>query len=749
MIPVTFIQWGGQAGAGFAPVLDDSQPEPPQSFQALADEYVRNLDGVPQPPTEVPDIAAHPALGIRMAHVPGYGEHWCFSVQVKGGSFGRTGICQFLFAAAEHTEPARVWEYCAGLVADNDGVLPGSIAVDGLPDNGAWRPSRHRVRPSVDTIADVLTDLTDGYNPIRINGSTAEVVAAIGGLLSVVPGAVARERVWTTYLLVVPGDRRFRFVSGLWPEELRGEDPAVRVTGWLSPASALVLATTRQPEFEQAIEWLAGQASSGTSLHQYHDLPSMAALVDEVRGTVLAILRPAEVPAALERRDARVLLPENRTSVASWVRTAPDSAIGMLCDGMPDPLADAVFGALVEAHLAAPALNLSRLPPRSCPDSRWPVRSTVLLLRRYPDAGSRAAFVREALTGPGMPLAGTEARAAARDWFTGLGLDEDDPALADLFPVTVERAAREFALTGTLGPLGVRYLRSGEPVPALKALIDRLGAVTPVMAMELARGGGDAVGVSQVLRAAIVHNEQRHAGFGGTVTDWLMTAISLGTSPTEKEAVLHAGRAALRKAGETPGPAATVLFGRTAVTVLPDEAQPYREILLELASLAETAVAERNELVLEIASARQRADELEKLLRQSAMEVERERGRLVALESAQHRQQDKMALLRQRYEKDLAEKERWAEDEIARVDQAWGAEQRRLRKKLEQYEGETEQYGVPDPETVPEELPDSRRPRFYEKETWPRTRNHIILALLILLVVGAVFGGIVVVVALT
>lgn len=746
MIPVTFIQWGGQAGGGFAPVLDDHRRVPAQAFQALADEYVRDVDGVPQPPAEAPDIAGHPALGLRMVAVPGHGDHWCFSVQVKGGSFGRTGICQFLFAAAGDCEPAQVWEYCVASVAENDGVLPRSIAEDGLPEDGMWRPSRHWAKPSVDTVSAVLVDLADGNSPIRVDGAPGDVAAAIGGLLRVVPVAVARERVWTTYLLIVPGDRRFRFVSGLWPAELREEELAGRVARWLSPAAALPTVLTRPPEFEQAIEWLAYRALNGASLRDYHHLPSMAALVAEVCHAELTFLRPEEIPAAVDRRDERVLRPENHPSLLSWARAEPDAAIEKLCDAVHGPVPDAVFDALVEAHLAALSLNLLRLPPSRHQDPRWSARLRELLLRSYPELRSRVAFVRGALTGPGMPLARSAAKLAARQWFVDLGFDEDDPALADLFPVTVAQAAEEFSAGGVLGARGLRYLESDEPVPALKALIAELGVVTPAMAMELARHGGDGVGVSQVLRAAIMHNEQRHGGFGTTVTEWLTTAISLGTSPTEKETVLRAGRAALLKAREERAPAATVLFGRTVVAVLPDEAQLYREILLDLADLAEGAVAEHDLLVTEIEEALRGKEELERSLRQSAMDLGHARSRLVAMETAQRHHQSELVRLRQRHVAELVEVRQEAQAEIDSVNSTLTAELKRVKRKLGDFREAAEQRAegrddAPDRETAPDEGFDSHWSRPFRSETWPRTRNNIIFVLLILLVVGAIVGG--------
>jgi hypothetical protein len=202
----------------------------------------------------------------------------------------------------------------------------------------------------------------------------------------------------------------------------------------------------------------------------------------------------------------------------------------------------------------------------------------------------------------------------------------------------------------------------------------------------------------------------------------------------------------LPKAREERVPAATILFGRTAVAVLPDEAQPYREILLDLADLAEGAVAGCDRLMVEVDEALRGKEELERSLRQSAMDAEHARSRLAGVESAQHRQETEMARLRQRHDAELVEVRQKARAEIDSINRTLNAELVRVRKKFVESRDAAEprdeqQDDAPDQETAADERSDSRWTRLFRSETWPRTRNYIIFVLLILAVLGAIVGG--------
>lgn len=516
MIPVELVQWGGVAGSGFSPVDDGGLRRASNDFRSVAQELVHVPDGVPQP---TPDLEARSALGLRVVQVPGSGLCWCFSVQVCGGRFGRTGVCQFLFAPVDGTEAWRLWESCVAAVESGEGLLPWSLATTGL----AGDPAPIGGNADTATVAEVLTGLVEGHDAVRVSGAEAEVAAAIAGALRVLPDAVARERVWTTFLAATPANPRLPRVTGAWPESLRGTPMAERVDRWLD-RKAVSFEDDGLGDKAAAVRWLAARVREPASVDRYRSLPTIRALVSSVVEHELWRLAADQVWPALQRGDERVLRAENEPLLVSWLVGNAAPAVEWLCGtsvGLPAEFADTVFGLLVREN----GLGL----PTS--DPVWFDRSAELARRRCP---TRADLVKLA-----RALAVGDVRATG-PWFEALGLDRRDPDLADLFPVTEEAVVEEVTAVGDLGPLGERLLAgSASPAEVLARLVAAVPPLAPAVAVSwLGRVGAESER-RQLFRAVL----GRHR-FAGQASEWLLAAVESTEDGEIRDVVASLGASA-------------------------------------------------------------------------------------------------------------------------------------------------------------------------------------------------------------
>ncbi|MBM7773989.1 hypothetical protein JOD54_004193 [Actinokineospora baliensis] len=554
MIAVAFVQWGGHAGRGFTPVREGSLAEVERPFRDAAHALVHHPSGVQQPPAKLGDIAAHPALGLRRVDVPDLGAHWCFSVQVKGGRIGRTGVCQFLFAPVGPVAPADLWASGTAAVVAGEGLIPWSVAQDGLPE--AVGPARV---PS-DAIEPVLRALAAGQERVRLPAAVGEVPAAIAALLRVLPEPVVLNRVWSTYLVEVPMGRSHPHVTGDWPEHLRDNDFAREVHSWLTPTAA-VATWHGIDSAERAMDLLVDVAAGGGAMPEYRDLPNMGDLLAAVAHDKVVLLRQDEIAGALDAADERVLRPENSAVLAAWVESTPDGAIDRLSGrSVPAPFEDVVFERLLELHEAKPQAQVLRIPGSRDADPDWFDASVTLVLRRCPTEEDRVNLVRDLVDHAGVPE-----RVRQRAWFLALGLDELDPALADLFPITPEQVAEEVRVTGGLGPLAGRYLLAADDrAEGLLTVLALLGPQEPARAIDLLRPLETATEQRHVLRAVLERHEATPEGFGDSVSTWLLTAWQATESQELRESVLVLGSHALRKQGESPSLDLSLAAVRTA-----------------------------------------------------------------------------------------------------------------------------------------------------------------------------------------
>ncbi|CAL9494526.1 hypothetical protein SUDANB95_03287 [Actinosynnema sp. ALI-1.44] len=526
MIPVELVQWGGVAGGGFSPVDDGGLRRAPGPFRSVAQDLVHAPDGVPQP---TPDLDARSALGLRVVPVPGSGPWWCFSVQVCGGRFGRTGVCQFLFAPADGTDAWRLWESCVAAVAGGDGLLPWGLATTGLPADSEPLGGA----ADVVTLVRVLTGLVEGHDAVRVEGAEAEVAAAIAGALRVLPHAVARERVWTTFLAAAPGNPRLPRVTGAWPAALRGTATADRVDQWLD--RKLALPSTVDDEYDDtaaAVRWLAARVREPAAVDRYRPLPTIGALVSAVVENELWRLEPGQVWQALQRGEERVLRAENEPQLASWLLVNASRAVEWLCGtavGLTGDFADTVFRLLVRENPDGLGLPTA--------DPVWFDRSAELARRLCPTRDERVKLARS-LTGDVRALG---------PWFEELGLDPRDADLADLFPVTEAAVVEEVAALGDLGPRGERLL-SGSAAPAEVLL--RLVAAVPPLSAGVAVSWLGRVGAEserrQLFRAVL--GRQR---FAGQASGWLLDALRSAQDGGVRDVVASLGAGAFGP-GEQP-----------------------------------------------------------------------------------------------------------------------------------------------------------------------------------------------------
>lgn len=409
---LTIVTFGGDSsGTGFSLYRVPGRPEPADRFVSAARALTR--DGVRQPVDDMAvDTTLSPVWGFRHVVVEDAG-FWCFTVQGINRRFGRAGSCQFLFMSDER--PAhQVWDIGVRLV-DGDGRLGFDIVRDRLPHaETAW------VRP-------VLEGLWASADPVVIDGDPHRVAMVITDVLSVLPSAVVRGRVWWTYPLHRPRLERCGVISGRPPDT--GDGP---VSQWLSGGSDRAASSGVEA---RALDWLAEAASKGWSLSPdwwpagYLALPDMATLVEAVVSEWL----PLDVPRLIETGDDR--LERHRTEVTEWVMADPDEAVRHLM-GCSVPWVDSWLFEILLSQQRDSGVNVLRCPPMAEPVPGWHDLLADRLAKTYSTPHARRMFANECLVAPGKPLSDAVTTRRYAGWLSRFGvnwreLDNAEPLTAD------------------------------------------------------------------------------------------------------------------------------------------------------------------------------------------------------------------------------------------------------------------------------------------------------------------------------
>ncbi|MGW3966549.1 hypothetical protein ACWED2_42505 [Amycolatopsis sp. NPDC005003] len=458
MTEPVIVRWGGGL-AGFAPNPDPDHPEPPELVERAA-ELVHTLVG--QPHTETVDFRRWPIWGLLRDRTM-----WCFTVQGRGGGFGRAGVCEFLFLPGDW-HPARAWR--TGLA---------KVGADGRLTRGGDRPP-FDLTPARPAVVAALTGLAAGRRKLALDGEPHEVAAVIAALLTVLPVAVAAERFWITYP-VKPPVAAGAVATGRWPADLARERDADRLLAWLDNEDE----PSPLPEKErEAVEWMADRALENTAVERYRDAPSMREFVDAVVRDELDV-DVEDVPHLLRQDPVRLLRGAGPEVARTWARYRPVEAIGELLHGLPDTkLRGMLFDGVLEASVTTCPGLFPPTPEGSL--AGWHDLLADLLRWKYPAKSAVAQFVREYLCVPGGPLESPEARVQATGWLRRLGLTAEDPGLEDLFPMPVEDIAAELEQRGRLSePHKRRLLHAADPVGVLRAVLDHLPRPSPKAAVSM------------------------------------------------------------------------------------------------------------------------------------------------------------------------------------------------------------------------------------------------------------------------
>ncbi|MFD4676137.1 hypothetical protein ACFWNN_40875 [Lentzea sp. NPDC058450] len=337
-------------GGGFIPYVDERWPAPPPAFVSAAENLVRG--NVPPPPEKtVYDGHHHPMWSLRLVDVEGE-PHWCFAVQGCGGAFGRSATCQFLFVSADFP-PHLLWSRASACVRP-DGLLahPDVVGIAHMP------------RPPVSAHAVLvgLRGLFSGDSRIVLPGSAVDVAALIGALLAVLPLVVVARHVWSTYLVRRPVRDPRSIVTGRWPQELPGANPALQ--HWMERAPDRAYPPVRHPQADEVVDWLVGLAVNGNELPpSYVTQPDVEALSELVAVQQLDFDR-TDVPRLLDAGDDRLTFGRGRALLAEWVADSPVQAITRLVRGLDEAHEHAVFDTVLDVHQrAAPGANLALFPP--------------------------------------------------------------------------------------------------------------------------------------------------------------------------------------------------------------------------------------------------------------------------------------------------------------------------------------------------------------------------------------------------
>lgn len=555
----TIVEWGG-SGAGFVLHEPPGRPRPPAAFVSAADKLIKYP--VVQPTA---DLGPHQAWSLVWTQVEEHGPHWCFAVQGRGGAFGRSGGCQFLFTPARH-EPADVWLHGLTMIGPD-----GRLAPEPVREVPCSPPvPRDLLAP--------LAALTADTARVPLDGEPLEVAGSVAVLLKVLPRQVVRSRVWSTFLLKPPVLDDYNIASGHWPAELADRDSAARTRHWLGESTHLP--GPRDDQDAAALRWIAEQASDQVTLgEEYRGLPDMRSFVDRVAREALV---PAahEVPRLLEEAPTRLLTPRAHPAVVRWAHDDPDRAIAhLVADRVPGELVDVVFEGLFARHeeggnpISFPPADVSRFP-------RWPELLADAVRRWVPEQRDRVAFVERTLLAPGRPLADPRALAMSLLWLESLGIGADD------LPPSVESIAVALGRRGRLAQRQRDYLRStGDQVGVLRDLVGRLDFVSVAVTAELLDVAGEESTRRGLVRTVLAHNSE-HADRGrGSMDTWVADLVD--RRPQDQSAVVEGGFGLLREHGLLPDGLLALALSHYADRL--DVSEVGRGLLLEAADRVNTA----------------------------------------------------------------------------------------------------------------------------------------------------------------
>jgi len=574
MSDYVLVEYGDLEGGGFVPYVAEGRPEPPAPFTAAATRLVQN--NVPQPPEPDDDGHRHPLWSLRVVDVEAE-RHWCFAVQGRGGAFGQAGMCQFLFAPVT-AHPGDLWHDAVGLVRPD-----GRLAHPGAgPGTGHWRRPRE-----ADRVRAGLAGLFAGEAKVVLDGEPLDVAATVGALLSVVPAAVARERVWSTCLVRRPTQDNRPIVTGHWPDALPGGNEGLR--SWLKrPAERG--APVAHARAEQVVDWLAHRGALGERLPDHlAELPDLDALTAAVVRTELDFELP-DVGGMLALHDQRLLLGRGLELLGEWVAHNPLQAVRHLVDPLPAAHEHAVFDALLDEHVqAAPGANPALFPPAASVVPGWAEKLVPLLKGRFTH-GQLVDFVRDYLIAPGRPLHGADAYLAHEGWLTSLGVPPGDPSLG-IYEVPTRLIAEELGRTGQLSATGRRFLLGAvDPVGEAKRVVDQHATAPPAVVAELIGLFDDRARIAAVLDHAL----DRGLPGGGHrwAEEWLAEVHALADR-SRKPAVLSAALGSFRREGLPPPPPLLVLGLRAAANRNDPSSEAYW-VLTQAAAALEEAPGRRS-----------------------------------------------------------------------------------------------------------------------------------------------------------
>ncbi|GLZ40797.1 hypothetical protein [Actinokineospora sp. NBRC 105648] len=458
----TIVEWG--VGSGFALSEPTEGPRPPAQFVRAAE----SLTAFPvvQPPAGTGDHTRFPVWCLVYTEVEEFGPHWCFSVQGRDGTFARAGSCQFLFAPAS-VHPYTVWLEGVERVGPNGKLAHARVCE--VPFD-APAPAR---------VADLLAAIDENRHHVPVDGAPLEVAALITSLLGRVPAAVARSRIWATYLLKPAVLDDYPVLSGHWPAETAANHGA-RVRQWLGEATP---GRARDESDARAFDWLA--RAQPDQLVAYHGLPDLRALLDVVIREELGV-RPQDVPRLFTADPDRLRTAKGSAAVLEWAQGEPVRAIAYLVPPrLPADLAEVVFAGVLRAHRAAgPGENPAWFPPADAgqfPD--WHRHLADFLIRALPDRRDRIALVKDTLLAPGRPLSDVDAVYRSGAWLASIGVSPQDPTVGIFPPSPAAIAAALAAPGGTISAAHRAFLRdSPDPVETLGLVAQRIGYITPPVA---------------------------------------------------------------------------------------------------------------------------------------------------------------------------------------------------------------------------------------------------------------------------
>ncbi|NKE63333.1 hypothetical protein FXN61_44075 [Lentzea sp. PSKA42] len=529
------VEWGDKSGGGFVLYTDPRRGAPPgPAFVRVAHDL--QDDVVHQPPEAARDNDRFPVWGLQQVEVEDHGPQWCFTVQGRGGAFGRAGTCQFLFAPAS-ADPADVWAHGVALVGP-DGRLGHEPRLPSLPAVNATQ----LVRP--------LMALAERRKRIAVTGDPTEVAAVIGCLVTALPSAVVAEHIWMTFPLSTPILDKRPSVTGRWPAEQSDNLCARRVERWLEPDPD-ELPEPQPPRADEAIRWLAQRATGGRRDPAHCGVASLRALLDLIIREELVITE-ADIGRLVRAHDPRLQDGAKPQMVRRWAAQQTDTAISELLRNPPHWLEPMLFDGVLQAQLrAGKGQNPAKFPPAPAPGG-WHTRLADLLRARYHNREELLRFVREHVTAPGSPLGTPDLVQRYRHWLERLGISSTDPSTG-IFPVPVKEIVTSLVQYGRISAAHREFLRAAsDPIGTLRSVVDRMPEVTPAGAAVLMTVQDNENGMRQVLETVLGHNPHRDE----RAAAWLDELMKEVTSRRMKGAVITAGVQHLGKYQAGPLPAA-------------------------------------------------------------------------------------------------------------------------------------------------------------------------------------------------